>query len=451
MFRIFSLLALTCTPFVAVAAAGAVASAAEPASRPNVLLIFADDQGTLDLNCYGSDDLYTPNLDALARRGVRFTQFYVGAPVCSPSRAALMTGRYPQRAGVPGNVPSHPGHEGMPTEQLTIAEVLKQAGYRTGLVGKWHLGTVPECSPNGQGFDEFFGHKSGCIDNWSHFFYWVPPHFHDLHRNDAEVYEDGQHFTELIVREARRFLDESQARPFFLYLAFNIPHYPLQPYAKYRAMYARKEMTWQRRQYGAWVSTMDDAIGEVLAKLDALKLREKTLVVFLSDHGHSIELRANGGGGNAGSFRGNKFTLWEGGIRVPCVASLPGRIPQGEARAQMALSVDWFPTICEYCGVDLPQRKLDGKSLARLIESPAAKTPHEVFHWQSGGQWAVRQGDWKLVATTGRGEARARTELFLSNMAEDVTETTNIAGEHPEIVEALGDLHKNWVEEVKRQ
>jgi len=448
MFRYACLSAFACLLF----AAFAEPVPAAPSPRPNVILIFADDQGTLDLNCFGSGDLYTPNLDGLAKRGVRFTQFYVGAPVCSPSRATLMTGRYPQRAGVPGNVPSHPGQKGMPTEQVTIAEVLRAAGYRTALFGKWHLGTLPECSPTGQGFDEFFGHKSGCIDNWSHFFYWVPPHFHDLHRNDEEVYEDGQHFTQLIVREARRFLDENRQRPFFLYLPFNIPHYPLQPYTKYREMYEKKEkMTWQRRQYGAWVSTMDDAIGEVLAKVDELKLRERTLIVFLSDHGHSIESRANGAGGNAGKFRGNKFTLWEGGIRVPCVASLPGRIPQGETRDQMAVSADWLPTICQYCGVDTPKRILDGQSIVPLIESPTAPTPHEVFYWQSGGQWAVRRGDWKLVATGARNRPDAKAELFLSNMAEDVTETNNIARQHPEIVRELVDLHEKWTVDVKRQ
>ncbi|NQU24848.1 MAG: sulfatase-like hydrolase/transferase [Candidatus Nealsonbacteria bacterium] len=425
-----------------------VTTSAIAAERPNVILIFADDQGTLDLNCYGSTDLYTPNLDGLARRGVRFTQFYVAAPVCSPSRAALLTGRFPQRAGVPGNVSSHPGHEGMPTEQVTVAEVLRGAGYRTAAVGKWHLGTTAECSPCGQGFDEFFGHKAGCIDNLSHFFYWVPPHFHDLHRNNKEVYEEGQHFTRLMAREARRFIEESKDKPFFLYLAFNIPHYPLQAYAEYREMFAaKKKMTWQRQQYAAWTATMDDGVGEVLAKVDELKLREKTLVIFLSDHGHSIESRANGGGGNAGPYRGNKFTLWEGGLRVPCIASLPGRIPQGETRDQMGVSVDWLPTICRYCDVDVPKRILDGKNLMPVIDSAAEPTPHEVFHWQSGSQWAVRRGDWKLVAER-RKTPGAPPALLLSNMTEDVTETKSLAGKHPEIVKELSDLHAKWVKEV---
>src|SRR5262249_48835738 len=154
-------------------------------------------------------DLYTPNLDALAKRGLIFTQFYTAAPVCSPSRASLLTGRFPQRAGVKGNVSSRPNQPGMPTEEVTIAEMLKAAGYRTGLIGKWPLGSIPACDPLGQGFDEFFGHKSGCIDNYSHFFYWQGPPYHDLWRDRKEVFEDGKHFTDLMVREARRFLEEN--------------------------------------------------------------------------------------------------------------------------------------------------------------------------------------------------------------------------------------------------
>jgi len=417
---------------------------------PNIVLILADDQGSIDLGCFGAKDLHTPSLDGLAARGVRFTQFYVGAPVCSPSRAALLTGRYPQRAGVPGNVPSQPGQKGMPTEQVTIAEVLRAAGYHTGIIGKWHLGTLPECSPGGQGFDYFFGFKAGCIDNWSHFFYWRPPHFHDLHRNGKEVYEDGQHFTTLIAREAGDFIQRSKDRPFFLYVAINIPHYPLQPYAKYREMFqARKKMPWQRQQYAAWVATMDDCVGEILGKVDQLKLRQKTLVIWLPDHGHSTESRANFGGGNAGPYRGWKFTVWEGGIRVPCIVSWPGRIPEGEVRAQMATSLDWLPTICDYCGAKLPDRKIDGASIRPVIESAEAPSPHDVFHWQSGRMWAVRRGDWKLVAEMNK--KPREPSLLLSNLAEDVTETKSLADKHPEIVKELTELHQKWAAEVGQQ
>ena len=166
--------------------------------KPNVVLIFTDDQGTIDVNCYGAKDLYTVNLDRLAAEGTRFTQFYVGAPVCSPSRAALMTGRYPRCAGLLSNAPSDKGRPGMPTEQVTIAEMLKSAGYATGHVGKWHLGYTPETMPNGQGYDYSFGHMGGCIDNYSHFFYWQGPNRHDLWRNGTEVWHDGEFFGDLI-------------------------------------------------------------------------------------------------------------------------------------------------------------------------------------------------------------------------------------------------------------
>lgn len=210
------------------------------ARKPNVVLIFTDDQGTIDLNCYGAKDLYTENLDALAAQGTRFTQFYVGAPVCSPSRAALMTGRYPRHAGLLDNAPSHKGREGMPSEQVTIAEMMKSAGYATGHVGKWRLGYTPETMPNGQGYDYSFGHMGGCIDNYSHFFYWVPPNKHDLWRNGKEVWHDGEFFGDLMVDECKRFIDRSKDKPFFLYWAINMPHYPLQGTEKWRKKYKQE-------------------------------------------------------------------------------------------------------------------------------------------------------------------------------------------------------------------
>ena len=412
--------------------------------RPNVLLIFTDDQGTLDVNCFGSKDLYTPHLDALAKRGIRFSQFYVGAPVCSPSRAALMTGRYPQRAGLPTNAG---GTRGLPPAEVTLAELLRPAGYSTALFGKWHLGEPDAMHPLSQGFGEFLGHKKGCIDNYSHFFYWRGPNLHDLWKGRQEHWEDGVFFPDIVVREATRFLEANKDRPFFLYLPFNVPHYPEQGTPRFRKMYAK--MKEPRRSYAAFVSTLDDRIGKVVAKVDELGLREKTLIVFLSDHGYSTEARANYGGGNAGPYRGSKFSLWEGGIRVPCIASLPGLIPEGEVRGQMATSLDWFPTIAELCGASLPKRTLDGKTLLPILKSPTAPSQHEVFHWQSGrGQWAVREGDWKLVVN-GVG-AKAHEKTFLSNMAKDPAERKNIAKAHPDVVKRLTQLHREWVQEVRR-
>ena len=422
--------------------------------KPNVILIFTDDQGTIDANCYGAKDLYTSNLDRLAKEGTRFTQFYVGAPVCSPSRAALMTGRYPQGAGVPGNVSSQPGHSGMPTEQITIAEMMKKAGYATGHVGKWHLGYTPETMPNGQGYDSSFGHMGGCIDNYSHFFYWSGPNRHDLWRNGREVWRDGEFFGDLMVNECKKFINKNKEQPFFLYWAINMPHYPLQGTEKWRKKY--RHLDTPRRMYAAFISTMDEMVGTVIDHLEESGLRENTIIIYLSDHGHSVEQRTFSGGGSSGDFRGHKFTLWEGGIRVPCIVSWPGRIPQNAVRNQMAISIDWMPTIAQYCGIKAPEHKIDGKSIVSIIESADAPTPHKVLHWQTSRSkhWAVREGNWKLVhngpATDYKGRKLPRAENFLSNIAQDATETNNIAGSNPDIVKRLTNLHKSWLGQLQK-
>jgi len=425
----------------------------EKVRRPNVVLIFTDDQGAVDVNCYGAKDLFTPNMDRLAKEGTRFTQFYVGAPVCSPSRAALMTGRYPQRAGLSTNAPSQRGGAGMPTEQVTIAETMKAAGYTTGHVGKWHLGYTPETMPNAQGFDYSFGHMSGCIDNYSHFFYWQGPNRHDLWRNGEEIWREGEFFGNLMVEECKRFISDNRQRPFFLYWAINMPHYPLQAVRKWRERY--KDLKDPRRMYAAFVSTVDEMIGEVVTHLDRLGLREDTLIIVESDNGHSVEERTFGGGGSSGPYRGHKFTLWEGGIRLPCIVSWPGRIPKNAVRDQMAASLDWMPTIAEYCNVPLPDREIDGKSIIPMIESDKAPAPHDVLHWETGKHWAVHAGDWKLVhngpATEQNGQEIPQVEDFLSNLAEDVTETKNLAAEHPDVVKRLTKLHQEWTQQVEQQ
>lgn len=427
--------------------------------KPNVILIYTDDQGSLDLNIYGATDLHTPNMDALARKGVRFTQFYAAAPVCSPSRAALMTGRYPQRAGLATNASSAKGGKSeMPGTQLTMAEMFGQAGYATGHVGKWHIGYSESTMPNAQGFDYSYGHMGGCIDNYSHFFYWNGPNRHDLWRNGEEVWEDGAYFPDRMVEEANRFIERNVSRPFFLYWALNIPHYPLQGQEKWREYY--KGLPSPRREYAALVSTMDEKIGMVLAHLKALALEENTIVVFQSDHGHSEEERTFGGGGYAGPYRGSKFSLLEGGIRVPAIISWPVTLPRNEVRDQLAINVDWFPTLAELCGVPLPARKIDGKSLVEVIKSANAATPHDAFVWRSGGhqrdpQWAVREGDWKLLHhplgdDLFSNDQRAE-KLYLFNVRTDVGEEKNEAHAHPEIVKRLRAKYAAWAEEVEGQ
>ena len=416
------------------------------ADRPNVIVIMTDDQGTADLGIAGATDVLTPHLDALARRGVRFSQFYAAAPVCSPSRAALLTGRHPFRAGMPSNASAQLGDAGMPAREVTIAEMLKPAGYASGHVGKWHLGFTPETMPLGQGFDFSFGHMGGCIDNYSHFVYWGGPNHHDLYRNGSEVQLPGRFFGDLMVEEAGAFLERNRDRPFFLYFAINAPHYPYQGDPKWLLRYAKLKPP--RNLYAAFLSTMDERIGGLLERLDSLKLREHTIVIVQSDHGHSTEERAFFGGGSAGIYRGAKYSLFEGGIRVPAIVSWPGHLPENQVRSQVAYGCDWLPTIAELCGAALPQVLLDGKSLVPVIKDARAASPHAVLHWQIGKSWAVREGDWKLlfnvVDTTERAPGVEIPGAFLVDLKADPAERLNLAGAHPDAVARLRELRTKW-------
>ena len=418
--------------------------------KPNVIIIYTDDQGTLDVNCYGSSDLITPNMDSLAERGVRFTQMYAPSSLCSPSRAGLMTGRFPVRAGMAGNAPHVKGNPGMPSEEQTIAEMLKAAGYATGHIGKWHLGYTPETMPNQQGFDHSFGHMGGCIDNYSHFFYWRGPNRHDLWMNEEEIWRDGRFFGDLMVEECLKFVEENQSVPFFLYWAINMPHYPLQGTAKWRDVY--KEMAAPRRMYAEFVSTVDESIGRVVQKIDQLGLREETVIIFQSDHGHSVEERTFGGGGSAGPFRGAKASFFEGGIRVPSIVSLPGVVPEGEVRDQMVTGCDWLPTIADLCDIPLPETQLDGRSILPVLLSAEAPEPHESFYWQLSrgprAQWAVREGNWKLLGNprdpTNPDSLTEEDRLFLVNLDKDIGERTNLAKDHPDVLERMTALGSRY-------
>ena len=424
--------------------------------KPNVIVILTDDQGSIDVGAYGADDIETPNLDKLAAEGVRFTQFYAAAPVCSPSRAGLLTGRYPVQAGVPGNVSSHKGGKGMPATEVTMAEMFKQAGYATAHIGKWHLGYVPENMPRGQGFDHSFGHMGGCIDNYSHFFYWNGPNRHDLHRNGVEVFHDGRYFPELMVEEAEQFMKENRDNPFFIYFAINTPHYPYQGHAKWLEKYAA--LPYPRRLYAAFLSTTDAYIGRLLKAMDELRLTDDTIIVFQSDHGHSTEERAHFGGGNAGPYRGAKFSLFEGGIRVPAIIRWPNHLPKGETRNQIAHSCDWLPTLADLSETPLPKHHLDGRSLAPLLKDASSDSPHDIVHWMVGrdpkkSQWAVREGPWKLIGnpndTTNGREKPKLDNRFLSNLDSDLSETQNFADHHPEVVRRLEKAHHDWLAAVQ--
>ncbi|MBX2843244.1 MAG: sulfatase-like hydrolase/transferase [Flammeovirgaceae bacterium] len=420
-------------------------------NSPNVIIIYTDDQGTVDVNCYGAKDLHTPNMDLIAKTGVRFTQFYAAAPVCSPSRAALMTGKTPLAAGLPGNASSHKGNDGLPTEELTIAEKLKENGYVTGHVGKWHLGYTVPTMPNGQGFDYSFGHMGGCIDNYSHFFYWHGPNRHDLWENNEEVWRDGEFFQDLMAEKANQFVEENKNNPFFLYYAINLPHYPLQGTNKWREHY--KNLESPRNMYAAAVSTVDERIGELLKKLDALGIRDNTILIFQSDHGHSMEERNFGSGGSSGIYRGAKFSLFEGGIRVPAMISWPKGLPQNKVREQMGINTDWFPTILELCSIPYEEKDFEGKSLAETIKK-GKQSPHDKFWWYSNKNiWAIRKGDWKLLKNprdpSHKTVLAENDSLFLVNIKIHPEELENQAEQHPEKVKELMAEYELWYDGIK--
>ena len=300
--------------------------------------------------------------------------------------------------------------------------------------------------PNAQGFDHSFGHMGGCIDNYSHFFYWQGPNRHDLHRNGEEVFADGEFFPDLMVKEACEFIKANQAGPIFMYFALNTPHYPYQGEPHWLERY--KDVPYPRNLYNAFVSTQDTRIGDLLRYLDELGLREDTIVVFQSDHGHSTEERAHRGGGSSGPYRGAKFSLFEGGIRVPAIISWPGELPEGEVVGGACHSCDWLPTVAELAGVDLLHDDIDGESLAPLLRGQSDAPPERVLHWHVGGQWAVRDGDWKLIGnvrdtSNPKPEGAAQpAKVWLSNLGEDPGERRNYAKDHPDIVARLKTAHE---------
>ncbi len=412
---------------------------------PNVILILTDDQGTLDLGSYGADDLYTPHIDALADQGVKFTQFYVGAAICSPSRGSLLTGKSPQGAGLITNSPGNPGpYKGLPPQNITMAELFKANGYRTGHVGKWHLGHEKDMDPNGQGFDYSYGHMEGCIDNYTHFFYWKGPNRHDLWENGERVYDTGTYFQDRMVERARAFIAESGDRPFFLYFATNLPHYPLQPDHKWREFY--KDLPMPRRDYAACMSTIDERVGDLIEILKAYGQYENTIIVFLSDHGHSCEERTFFEGGYAGPFRGAKFGQFEGGIRVPAIFAGPG-FDLGKVVDSPAMAMDIFPTLADLLNLTGVPEDVEGQSLLNQIET--GEPVRDTMFWKRNHRWTVRQGPWKLLIHP-RDEAKVipldeeKDIIFLANLEMDITESKNLRFEYPERVKELVEVYKSW-------
>ncbi len=423
--------------------------------KPNVIVILSDDLGSIDAGCYGATDLVTPAVDSLASQGVRFTQFYSAAPVCSPSRAALLTGRYPWLVGMPNNAPSPPSESddqldtftgtGLSADAATMANMFRDAGYATAHVGKWHLGYSKGHRPLDHGFDYSFGFMDGCIDNYSHFFYWDGANRHDLWENNRRVRFPGHYFPDLMLEKSEAFINSHKDKPFFLYFAINMPHYPYQGDPKWLDYYNSKHTPYPRNLYAAFVNTLDERIQLLLKFLADAKLRDRTIIIYQSDNGHSTEARAHGGGGNSGPYRGAKFSLFEGGIRLPAIISWPRHLPEGAVRNQIAHGCDWLPTLAELCNLPLPKTKLDGRSLLPVIRSPTAPSPHDALQWQVGRQWAVRQGDWKLLHDPIDPAKPDKIDLFeqhwyLANIPADPSERTNLAAQYPDIVARLRHL-----------
>ena len=432
------------------------------AKPPNVVILFTDDQGTIDANCYGSKDLITPNIDNLAETGVLFTQAYAHT-VCCPARAALMTGRHPQRGGVwnwtQGDMNSAKGIN-MALEEVTLAEALKPAGYKTALFGKWHLGAHRDYGPKKQGFDEFFGIRDGFIDNYNHYFLHGTG-FHDLYEGTNPIKADGQYFPDLMVKRSLNFIDQNKDKPFFLYVPFNIPHYPEQSLKKHELLY--KDMKDPaRRSYGAIVTTTDYYVGKIIDKIEEHNLRDNTIIIFMSDNGHSEEtgnkIRVDNhksgypkghfygatGGGSTGKWIGRKGNFLEGGIRVPAIISYPSKLPQGAIRNQIITAMDWFPTVLDLC--DIKQKanspKLDGHNIVPIIKDKKANSNYSRLHFAWGNNWAVREGAWKLIGN------KNNSKMSLHNLTDKKPEVINYAKDKPDIVKHLPSLHKSWAEDV---
>ena len=445
-------------------AAGAGALAAAPAlhtqarRRPNYIVILLDDLGCTDLGCYGAADMKTHNIDALAAAGAKFTHWYSNAPVCAPARATLMTGRYPARAGVPTNGPS------LESDQLTMPALLRENGYRTALVGKWHLGNRKHATPNDRGFDYFYGFHPGCVDFYSHRFYWGEPrtpNYHDLFRNRTEIFEDGLYLTDRLNEEAVGFIRHNKSNPFFLYLAYNAPHYPMHAPDKYVQRFSG--LDFERRIYAAMVSAVDDGVGMVREELRRLGLLDNTCIIFAGDNGATTEPRAGLDGkpataGRNAPYRGYKFSLFDGGIHVPGIISWPDRVPSGITSPEVVMTMDVLPTVCNSAGVKLPRDYvIDGRDILP-VAAAGAKSPHEAVFWMQGGQLAVRKGKWKLVINgftaenwpEGRKPLEGDDAMFLSDLEKDPAESTNLRRAHPNVLDELATMAQKWKGEMEK-
>jgi arylsulfatase A-like enzyme len=402
-----------------------------PKQPPNILFIAVDDLGYAELGVQGCKDIPTPNIDSIAQNGIRFTNGYVSCPVCAPTRAGWLTGKYQQRFGFEFNPGGAPQEEfGLPTTELTIAERLKKLGYATGCFGKWHLGFKKELHPMNRGFDEFYGFLGGGHP-------YLPTsgakRFGIL--RGFEPVTKFEFTTMDFAKEALSFIERHRNQPFFVYLAFNAVHAPLQAPEEYIAKF--KHITNPTRQiFAAMLSALDDAVGMVLAKLRELELEENTLIFFISDNGGPTRQTSS----RNDPLRGFKGQVLEGGIRVPFLMQWKGHLPAGKVYEHPVIALDICPTILAAVGAEIP-KELDGVNLLPYLTGEAKGEPHTALFWRYGRQWAVRAGDFKLVCCP---QEFGSEEPQLFNLAEDIGEKTNLAPKMPQKVEELKAMYDEW-------
>ena len=409
------------------------------AKSPNVLLILADDHGYGDISVHNGPAIQTPHIDRIAAGGARFTKFYANSSVCSPSRASLMTGRYPDRAGVPGVIRTHPENSWgyFRQDAVTLPSALKQKDYHTALIGKWHLGLQPENHPCKRGFDHFHGFLGDMMDDY----YTHLRHDINYMRHDLETIDPRGHATDLFTEWSMDFI-RSQAQssdPFFLYLAYNAPHTPIQPPDDWveRVREREPDISPQRAKYIALVEHMDAGIGRVLDTLVETDQLSNTLVIYTSDNGGDMKV-----GAHNGPLRGQKGDMYEGGIRVPTCAMWPGHIPEGYVTDQVALLMDLFPTVCEVADAPITH-EIEGRSIWQTLQGEQQDLSERILYWlrrEGGGtffgqpQHAVRQGDIKLLHN------RPFEPLELYDLSSDPLETTNNVETHAELFGEMSRL-----------
>jgi arylsulfatase A-like enzyme len=414
---------------------------------PNIVVIVADDMGYADIGAHGGRDIPTPNIDSLAAGGTRFSNAYVSGAFCSPTRAGLLTGRYPQRFGHEFNLGVGPlmSEYGMPLSERTMADRLKVAGYRTALFGKWHLGSADRFHPMSRGFDEFFGFLGG-----AHSYLQPMTDGPDPLLDGRKPVQETPYLTDALADRAADFIRRNATRPFFLYLAFNAVHTPMHATDKYLARFKNIDDE-QRRRYAAMLSAMDDGIGKTIAALRAANLEGNTLIFFFSDNGGPTMEGTTINGSRNTPLRGSKRQTWEGGIRVPFIIRWNGHLPEGKVDARPIIQLDVLPTAMMAAGVT-PQSdwKLDGVNLLPFLTGRASGSPHDALYWRLGDNMAIRMGDYKLVKThdgpLGSDPAvlndLSGAELF--NLAEDIGETRNLAASQPQKVRELAEAWQRW-------